>query len=135
MKSYQATWEDAEASRQVELVVNYRLDAKRVDINDVTPTRVTFLCQQDAEAAPHDPRLDRRRPQAARPPGRRRRPARHAWRKRSPKASSTSSSTPSTAPRSKPRRSCRPKQSAACSIENNEKPSTNWSAAFFIAPR
>ena len=46
MKSYQATWEDAEASRQVELVVNYRLDAKRVDINDVTPTRVTFLCQK-----------------------------------------------------------------------------------------
>lgn len=46
MKSYQATWEDAEASRQVELVVNYQLDAKRVDINDVTPTRVTFLCDK-----------------------------------------------------------------------------------------
>jgi hypothetical protein len=45
MKSYQATWEDAETSRQVELVVNYQLDAKRVDIQDVTPTRVTFLCQ------------------------------------------------------------------------------------------
>ena len=45
MKSYQATWEDEETSRQVELVVNYQLDAKRVDINDVTPTRVTFLCR------------------------------------------------------------------------------------------
>ena len=28
MKSYQATWEDAEASRHVELVVNYRLDER-----------------------------------------------------------------------------------------------------------
>jgi hypothetical protein len=46
MNSCQATWEDAENNRQVELVVNYRLDAKRVDINDVTPTRVTFLCQK-----------------------------------------------------------------------------------------
>jgi hypothetical protein len=44
MKSCQATWEDAENSRQVELVVNYRLDATRVEIGDVTPTRVTFLC-------------------------------------------------------------------------------------------
>lgn len=44
MKSYQATWEDAEASRQVELVVKYHLDAKQVGINDVTPIRVTFLC-------------------------------------------------------------------------------------------
>jgi hypothetical protein len=49
MKSYQATWEDAEASRQVELVVNYRLDAKRVDINDVTPIRVTFLCPKSRQ--------------------------------------------------------------------------------------
>jgi hypothetical protein len=46
MKTFQATWEDEEASRQVELVVNYQLDAKRVDINDVTPTRVTFLCRK-----------------------------------------------------------------------------------------
>ena len=29
MKSYQATWEDAEASRQVELVVKYQLDESR----------------------------------------------------------------------------------------------------------
>jgi hypothetical protein len=46
MKSFQATWEDEENNRLVELVVNHRLDAKRVDINDVTPTRVTFLCPQ-----------------------------------------------------------------------------------------
>ena len=29
MKNCQATWEDAENNRQVELVVNYRLDATR----------------------------------------------------------------------------------------------------------
>jgi len=44
MKTCQATWEDAENNRHVELVVNYQLDATRVQINDVTPTRVTFLC-------------------------------------------------------------------------------------------
>jgi hypothetical protein len=44
MKSFQATWEDEENNRRVELVVNHRLDSKRVDISDVTPTRVTFLC-------------------------------------------------------------------------------------------
>ncbi len=54
MKSYQATWEDAEASRQVELVVNYRLDETRaelarVEISDVTPTRVSFLCSKSGK--------------------------------------------------------------------------------------
>ena len=44
MNTFQATWEDEEASRQVELVVNYQLDQTRVEINGVTPTRVTFLC-------------------------------------------------------------------------------------------
>ncbi len=44
MNNCQATWEDAENNRRVELVVNYRLDTTRVDISDVTPTRVTFLC-------------------------------------------------------------------------------------------
>ena len=46
MKTFQATWEDAETSRQVELVVKYQLDATRVDLSDVTPTRVTFLCDK-----------------------------------------------------------------------------------------
>jgi hypothetical protein len=55
MKSYQATWEDAEASRHVELVVNYRLDETRaelarVELGDVTPTRVTFLCEKSGKA-------------------------------------------------------------------------------------
>lgn len=44
MNSCQATWEDEENNRRVELVVNYRHDATRVEINDVTPTRVHFLC-------------------------------------------------------------------------------------------
>jgi hypothetical protein len=44
MKTCQATWEDEENNRRVELVVNYQLDATRVEINDVTPTRVTFVC-------------------------------------------------------------------------------------------
>jgi hypothetical protein len=44
--SYQANWEDEDNNRHVELVVNYRLDQTRVDISDVTPTRVTFLCPQ-----------------------------------------------------------------------------------------
>jgi hypothetical protein len=44
MKSFQATWEDEENSRRIELVVNHRRDAKQVEVSDVTPTRVTFLC-------------------------------------------------------------------------------------------
>jgi hypothetical protein len=44
MNSCQATWEDEENNRRVELVVNYRLDNTRVDITEVTPTRVNFLC-------------------------------------------------------------------------------------------
>ncbi|MCC7474433.1 MAG: hypothetical protein IT425_03490 [Pirellulales bacterium] len=44
MQNCQATWEDEENNRHVELVVNYRLDESRVEINNVTPTRVTFFC-------------------------------------------------------------------------------------------
>src|SRR4029079_15629757 len=44
MNSCQATWEDADNNRQVELVVNYRLDATRFEIKAVTPTRVNFIC-------------------------------------------------------------------------------------------
>jgi hypothetical protein len=44
MKSYQATWEDEENNRHVELVVGYQLDQATVDIANVTPRRVTFLC-------------------------------------------------------------------------------------------
>ena len=44
MNTCQAHWEDTENNRRVELVVNYQLNASRVEINNVTPTRVTFLC-------------------------------------------------------------------------------------------
>jgi hypothetical protein len=44
MKSCQATWEDEDNNRSVELVVNYRLDSKQVEVEGVTPTRVNFLC-------------------------------------------------------------------------------------------
>src|SRR5436309_11249102 len=49
MKSCQATWEDEDNNRSVELVVNYRLDAKRVEVEGVTPTRVNFLCPDSGE--------------------------------------------------------------------------------------
>jgi hypothetical protein len=49
MKSFQATWEDEEASRQVELVVNYQLDQAQVEIENVTPVRVTFLCPESSK--------------------------------------------------------------------------------------
>jgi hypothetical protein len=47
--NYQANWEDAENNRQVELVVNYRLDQTRVEISDVTPTRVNYLCSNSGK--------------------------------------------------------------------------------------
>ena len=71
MKSCQATWEDEENNRHVELVVNYQLDATRVEINDVTPTRVTFLCPTSGKPAALDRRVDGRRPPRAGPAGRR----------------------------------------------------------------
>jgi hypothetical protein len=47
--SYQANWEDEDNNRQVELVVNYQLDQARVEISDVTPTRVNFLCSKSGK--------------------------------------------------------------------------------------
>jgi hypothetical protein len=47
--SYQANWEDSENHRQVELVVNYQLDQNRVEVRDVTPTRVNLLCPQSGK--------------------------------------------------------------------------------------
>jgi hypothetical protein len=44
MKTFQATWEDEENNRRVELVVNHRLDLTPDASISVTPTRVTFLC-------------------------------------------------------------------------------------------
>ena len=69
MKSCQATWEDEENNRRVELVVNYRLDATRVEINDVTPTRVTFLCPTSGKPTRSIGVWTERRPPRARATG------------------------------------------------------------------
>lgn len=42
MTCMQATWEDEENNRRVELVVDYQLDSRGVKINRVTPQRVYF---------------------------------------------------------------------------------------------
>ena len=43
MTSYQSVWEDDETNRKVEFLVNYSLDNAGVTIDDITPTKVTFL--------------------------------------------------------------------------------------------
>jgi len=43
MDSYQCVWEDDETNRKVELLVNYSQDDAGVTIEDITPTKVTFL--------------------------------------------------------------------------------------------
>lgn len=42
MKTVQATWEDEENNRRVELVVDYQLDSHGVKIDRVTPQRIYF---------------------------------------------------------------------------------------------
>lgn len=42
MTTIQATWEDEENNRRVELVVDYQLDGRGVRINRVTPQRIYF---------------------------------------------------------------------------------------------
>ncbi len=43
MNSYQSVWEDDETNRKVELLVNYSQSDAGVTIDDITPTKVTFL--------------------------------------------------------------------------------------------
>ena len=43
MDSYQSVWEDDETNRKVELLVNYSQNNAGVTIDDITPTKVTFL--------------------------------------------------------------------------------------------
>jgi hypothetical protein len=42
MTTIQATWEDEENNRRIELVVDYQLDNRGVKINRVTPERIYF---------------------------------------------------------------------------------------------
>ncbi len=43
MNSCQSVWEDDEANRKVELLVDYSQDESGVTINEITPTKVTFV--------------------------------------------------------------------------------------------
>ncbi len=43
MHNFEATWEDDETNRRVDLVVNYALEEAGVVIKQITPTKVTFL--------------------------------------------------------------------------------------------
>lgn len=43
MDSYQSVWEDDETNRKVELLVNFSQNDAGVTIDDITPTKVTFL--------------------------------------------------------------------------------------------
>ncbi|MCA9262686.1 MAG: hypothetical protein KDA60_02510 [Planctomycetales bacterium] len=43
MQRFETTWEDEETNRRVDLVVNYSRNEAGVAINELTPTKVTFL--------------------------------------------------------------------------------------------
>ena len=43
MNGYQSVWEDDETNRKVELLVDYSLQGEAITINQITPTRVTFI--------------------------------------------------------------------------------------------
>ncbi len=43
MNSYQSVWEDDETNRKVELLVNFSHSDAGVTIDDITPTKVSFL--------------------------------------------------------------------------------------------
>ncbi len=49
MGSFQASWEDEENNRRVDLVVDYRIAAGQVEIASVTPQRVYFAKSRAAE--------------------------------------------------------------------------------------
>lgn len=49
MGSFQASWEDEENNRRVDLVVDYRIAAGQVEIASVTPQRVYFSKSRAAE--------------------------------------------------------------------------------------
>ncbi len=43
MNSCQSVWEDDESNRKIELLVDYSQDESGVTINEITPTKVTFI--------------------------------------------------------------------------------------------
>jgi len=42
MPSYSVVWEDEEANRKVDVLVNYSFESEQVTIDDITPVKVTF---------------------------------------------------------------------------------------------
>lgn len=50
MHSCETNWEDSENNRRVDLTVTYVADGEGVKVNEITPTRVTFLCPESREA-------------------------------------------------------------------------------------
>lgn len=49
MGSFQASWEDQENNRRVDLVVDYQVAAGKIEIQSVTPQRVHFCASRAAE--------------------------------------------------------------------------------------
>jgi hypothetical protein len=49
MHTYCFTWNDAEKNRQVEMSVAYSLAEGAVRIDQITPTKVSFVCAQRGE--------------------------------------------------------------------------------------
>lgn len=50
MKAYRMVWEDEAKAREVEVVVDYRLDGGVVAIDAIRPTQVTLYCRQTQQA-------------------------------------------------------------------------------------
>ena len=46
MKTCEANWEDTENNRRVDLTVTYVAVGDALELKQITPTRVTFLCPE-----------------------------------------------------------------------------------------
>ncbi len=46
MKAYRIVWEDEAKAREVEIFVDYTLEAGLVQVEEVRPTKVTLYCTQ-----------------------------------------------------------------------------------------
>lgn len=49
MQTCQASWEDSENNRRVDLTVTYVAAGDAIEVKQITPTRVTFLCPKSQE--------------------------------------------------------------------------------------
>ena len=46
MGSYAATWEDEDNNRQIQFSVEYSTETGSVEIETITPTKVSFICPE-----------------------------------------------------------------------------------------